>query len=81
MADALDSGSSVSNDVWVQVPSFAPDVNPDEHGVCQGFVIFQYTLILCQNCVTTTLLRQLYRIMSYYDKQKRAASATQFFYL
>lgn len=24
MADALDSGSSVSNDVWVQVPSFAP---------------------------------------------------------
>ena len=24
MADALDSGSSVSNNMWVQVPSFAP---------------------------------------------------------
>ena len=24
LADALDSGSSVSNNMWVQVPSFAP---------------------------------------------------------
>ena len=28
MADALDSGSSGSNTVWVQVPSSAPRKNP-----------------------------------------------------
>ena len=43
LADALDSGSSGSNTVWVQVPSSAPNStnpNPKPIGEGFGFVIF-----------------------------------------
>ena len=36
LADALDSGSSGSNTVWVQVPSSAPKAA--EHSFCSFFV-------------------------------------------
>ena len=39
LADALDSGSSEGNFVWVQVPSSAPAQNPVEFRLYGGFAI------------------------------------------
>ena len=40
LADALDSGSSESNFIWVQVPLSAPDwINPNQKGSDLSFFV------------------------------------------
>ena len=42
LADALDSGSSGSDTVGVQVPSSAPAKNPVKFRLCGVFAIYSY---------------------------------------